>query len=144
MKNITFNENQTLKLAKKYSKHFKGGEVILLQGNLGAGKTVFVKGIAQGLGIKKRITSPTFVLMKVYDVEPRIHSGIKTLIHVDAYRVELKDLINIGLEEYLNKKDAVVVIEWGEKMEKYLKKYKIKFKIIKIKILGENKRELNI
>jgi len=137
----TNNEKETLEFAKDYIQNLEGGEVILLQGELGAGKTVFVKGLAQGFGIKQRITSPTFVLMKVY---PMIKEEIHNLVHVDTYRVEADELIKIGINEYLENDDSVVVIEWGEKVKNYLQSKNIKFKIIKIKILAENKREIII
>jgi len=95
--------------------------------------------VAMGLGVKKNITSPTFVIMKVYDVAK--HDKIKKLVHIDAYRVEADDLFQIGLEEYLNDPETVVFIEWGEKVAKDLKKYK--FKTIKIEH-QDNLREINI
>jgi len=84
---ITLSEKQTLDLGKKIAKELKGGETIALIGELGAGKTIFTKGIADGLRIKKYITSPTFVLMKVYPIDLKKNNKIKTLCHIDAYRL---------------------------------------------------------
>jgi len=147
---ITKSEQQTLAWGKKLAKKLKGGEVIALIGDLGAGKTVLVRGLAQGLGIKKIINSPTFVLMKTY--QTRINAGldadkrgkfisanqrkhqrksaIKWLVHVDAYRLKSGcDLIDIGLLDWLGKKDSVVMIEWAERVKNILPKNTIKIKI---------------
>ena len=137
----THNEQETFDYAKKYAAKLNGGEVLLLCGNLGAGKSVFARGLAAGLKIKNRITSPTFVLMKVYNI-PK-HKQLSSLVHVDAYRVSAKDLLAVGLSEYLNNPTAVVIIEWGEKVEKYFTKKKIKFKKIKIYIKNDA-REIKI
>ncbi|MBU4369649.1 tRNA (adenosine(37)-N6)-threonylcarbamoyltransferase complex ATPase subunit type 1 TsaE [Patescibacteria group bacterium] len=162
MKITTQSEKQTLNLGKKIAKQLKGGEVIGLIGELGAGKTVFIKGLAQGLNIKKTITSPTFVLMKVYPVKSceagsptakfnrvnpinnlrqrriclgRKQSTINNFIHVDAYRLKsAQDLIDIGIKDYLSKKTAVTVIEWADQVKNILPKNRI---LVKIK-MGRN------
>lgn len=136
---ITKNEQETLEFAQKFASELKGGEVFLLEGDLGTGKSVLVRGVAAGLGIAKQITSPTFVIMKVYEVEN--HATIKKLVHVDAYRIEVNDLFQIGLKEYLNDPETVVFIEWGDKVKKDLKKYQ--FETIKIDH-QENSRKINI
>jgi len=125
-------EQKTLDFASTFSSSLKGGEVFLLDGTLGSGKSVFIRGIATGLGIKNRLTSPTFVIMKIYSVKKR-NSSVKRLIHVDAYRVEAEDLFQIGLQEYLNDPQTAVFIEWGSKVEKKFKKSKINFTKIKIR-----------
>ena len=128
VKMITRSEKETIEFAKKYAKTLKGGEVIGLIGDLGAGKTVFVKGVAAGLGIKKTITSPTFVLMKVYPV--RKHKTIKNLVHIDAYRLkgEIGEIMYLGLNEYLNNETAII-IEWPDKIKNHLKIVKVKLEI---------------
>ncbi|MBI5733623.1 MAG: tRNA (adenosine(37)-N6)-threonylcarbamoyltransferase complex ATPase subunit type 1 TsaE [Candidatus Kerfeldbacteria bacterium] len=120
---LTKTAEQTEDLGKKLSHLIKGGEVLALSGDLGSGKTTFVKGLAKGLGIKHPITSPTFVLMKIYPVTK--HQTIKQLVHVDCYRLPAGrhgvpgiELSKIGLDDYLNKFDSVVVIEWAEKIKK--------------------------
>ena len=126
MKTTTKSEKQTINLGKNFVLGLKGGEVIGFIGELGTGKTIFIKGLAQGLGIKKIITSPTFVLMKVYKAK----GPIKYLCHVDAYRLKsARDLIDIGIKDYLNKKDAVTVIEWADQVKNILPKDKILVKI---------------
>lgn len=140
MGHITDSEKETFNFAKKFAKRLKGGEIIGLTGDLGAGKTVFAKGLAAGLGVKKNITSPTFVLMKIYtikNIRPR-RTKIKILCHIDAYRLKTpQDLIAIGAEEYFNRPDAVTVIEWADKIKKILPK---KTKYIGIINKDENKR----
>ena len=137
MKFISNNDKETIEFAKKYAKNLKGGEVIGLIGNLGAGKTNFTKGLALGLGIKNKITSPTFVVMKVYQTEK--NKKINKLIHIDAYRLSsMESLSTIGLEEYLEKKDNVIIIEWADRIKKFLPK---KTKFLEIKI-NQDKRTI--
>lgn len=117
MKIITKTERQTIKLGEKIAKGLTGGEVLLLQGNLGSGKTVLAKGIARGLGIKKVVTSPTFILFTVYPVKG--HKKIKQLIHADCYRLHnAKDILTAGLADFCGRADTVVVIEWGDRVGK--------------------------
>jgi tRNA threonylcarbamoyladenosine biosynthesis protein TsaE len=138
---LTKSERETLNLGKKIAKNLKGGEVIGLIGELGAGKTVLIKGLVSGLGFKKTITSPSFVLMKIYQIDD-LKSKIETVIHVDAYRLEKgKDLIDIGLMDYLEKPKTVTVIEWADKVKDILPKKTI---FIKIKIKGKREREVII
>lgn len=128
MRFLSTSEKQTFDFAKNFSKKLKGGEVLGLIGDLGAGKTVFSRGLAKGLGIKKKITSPTFVLMRVYPVKKK---RIKFFVHIDAYRIKsARDLEAIGAKEYFGRPDAITVIEWPDKIKKILPK---KSKIIIIK-----------
>lgn len=125
---ISKNEKETLRFAKKFAKSLRGGEVVGLIGELGAGKTVFVKGLARGLGVRQEIHSPTFLLMKIYNVRPSTNSGhkIKHLCHVDAYRLTGTDeLIDVGLTEWLGKDNIVTVIEWADKVPELLRGKKV-------------------
>lgn len=139
MKFVSENPGQTknigIKLAeiiKNNSKYFS--QIILLTGDLGSGKTVFVKGLAEGLKLDVNITSPTFNLINEYEGKPG-------LIHMDFYRLDKKDeLIQIGLEEYLNM-EAVKAIEWPELAFQYLGN---EFIFIKITNLTEKEREIII
>ncbi|MDD3101570.1 MAG: tRNA (adenosine(37)-N6)-threonylcarbamoyltransferase complex ATPase subunit type 1 TsaE [Patescibacteria group bacterium] len=129
---ITHSEKQTLNLGKKIAKKLVGGEVLALNGELGSGKTVLIKGIAAELGIKKHITSPTFVVMKIYSVK-----SLK-ICHIDAYRLNSgQDLINIGVKDWSAKPNTVTVIEWAERVKNILPKDTI---TIKLK-LGKKKNE---
>lgn len=139
MQYITKSEKETLTLAKKFAAKLKGGEVIGLVGDLGAGKTAFVRGVAKSLGIKNRITSPTFVLMKNYKVK---HDKIKMFVHIDAYRLKTdRDLEAIGAKEYFGRPDTIVFIEWADMVKKILPKKTI---FIKFKHLITNNRSIII
>ncbi len=99
-----------MNIAKSLASSLKPGTVIALDGELGAGKTVFVKGIAMGLGIFENITSPTFTIVKEY-------SGRLKLYHFDVYRIEdSSELFQIGFDEYING-EGVSVIEWAVNIE---------------------------
>jgi len=129
---ISHNEKETLNFGKKLVKAFKGGEIIALSGDLGAGKTKLSQGIALGLGVKKKVNSPTFVIVKKYP-------GRKTLIHIDAYRLRgADDLINIGWKDFIDP-DTIILIEWPERIKKILP---AKTVWITIKSLGENSRKI--
>ena len=125
---ITKSEKETMTLAKKFASRLKGGEVVALIGELGAGKTVFIKGLAKGLGVKQTITSPTFVLMKIYEVNKK--NKIKYLCHIDAYRLKSgRDLIDIGLNDWLSRSDVITVIEWADRVRKILPEKSIKIRL---------------
>jgi len=131
-------EKDTQKLATKFASQLKGGEIIALQGELGAGKTTFTQYLAKELGYKKQVTSPTFVLLKVYPIS---HSpaAISQFVHVDCYRLDdPQELFYLGIEEYLNKTDTIIVIEWADKISKYLKKFN-KVKWLKFEINNEQR-----
>lgn len=114
---ITYSENETKALAKRIAKKFKSG-VIALVGELGGGKTTFVQGFAQGLGIKEKIISPTFVLIRPHQI-PLSNS---TLFHVDLYRLEVRQLKTLGLKDLWSNPKNLVIIEWAEKAQEVLPK----------------------
>ena len=116
MQIITKNSSQTIRLGKKIAKLFKKGDIVALIGNLGAGKTTLVKGIAQGLGVKKeKVNSPSFVLLKEY-------KGKLPLYHFDFYRIKkTKESYDIGLDEFIFG-DGVSVIEWADRIKSFLPK----------------------
>lgn len=89
--------------------------VLALSGDLGAGKTAFVKSLATHLGITEHITSPTFVIMKRYEIQETRDDGFKTLVHIDAYRMkDGHELLVLGWEELLNNPKNLIAIEWPE------------------------------
>lgn len=108
----THSEIETKKLAQKIARKFKKG-VIALSGDLGAGKTTFVQGFAKGLGIKEKIISPTFVVIRQH----KIPKSNRILYHVDLYRLEnQEDLRDLGLQEIISNPKNIVIIEWAEKL----------------------------
>jgi len=136
---LTKNEKETIKLAKILAKaclveasrrreNFKTALVIGLEGNLGAGKTTFIQAFAKGMGTKRRLTSPTFVLMKKYN----------NLYHLDCYRIkDSQDVLALDFKEIIFNPKNIVLIEWAEKIKRILPKTKI---WIKFKILGKTQR----
>ncbi len=132
--------SQTLNLGKRLAKQLRGGDVLGLSGELGAGKTVLIKGLAAGLGIKHVVRSPSFNLMRVYKL-PRPVRGIKTLAHMDCYRLTTpREAIDIGLLDYLADKKTLTVIEWPEKIKKILPKNRTK--MIRLKVLNDMERRI--
>ena len=119
MEIITKSAKETREFGKKISASLKGGDVLALTGDLGSGKTTFVQGLANGLKIEKRVLSPTFIIMRKYEVSANAKiEGIKYFYHIDLYRLEddvEKELINLGARDILGNKETVVVIEWAEK-----------------------------
>ncbi len=121
---------ETQKLGQELAKKLIGGEVIALFGDLGSGKTIFVQGLAKGLGIKRKVTSPTFVFMRQYPFS--IKKFPMTFYHLDLYRGQNdQDFEALGLEEIFAP-DTIVVLEWAEKIKKELPKKRIEIKIEKV------------
>ena len=136
----TADEEDTIKLGEIIGKSLKPGSIIALRGDLGAGKTVLVKGIARGLGIEDEPVSPTFVIMNAYE-------GRIPLYHFDLYRISGSDeLMGIGADEFLFGA-GVSAVEWAERVDEILPEYTIH---IDIKMPGpgsgvpENTREIRI
>lgn len=120
-----------MEFGQKISADLNGGDILCLHGDLGAGKTSLVKGLALGLGIKKDVTSPTFALMNVYEID-NDQGVINKLVHIDTYRLKNEEeLIDIGVEDFLGMPDNVCVIEWPEKIERLLEDKTIKTAKIK-------------
>ncbi|CDF57507.1 tRNA (adenosine(37)-N6)-threonylcarbamoyltransferase complex ATPase subunit type 1 TsaE [Thermobrachium celere] len=131
---VTNSERETFELGYKIGSILKKGDVISLNGDLGAGKTHLTKGIAAGLGVEDYITSPTFTIVNEY-------MGRLPLYHFDVYRIDdIYEMYEIGFEEYLYG-DGVCVVEWGDMVEELLPKDKI---YIYIKKLDDNVREVQI
>jgi tRNA threonylcarbamoyladenosine biosynthesis protein TsaE len=114
---ITNTFKETQRLGEDFAKTLKGGDVVCLYGELGAGKTTFVQGLAKGLGINSRIISPTFIIVRSYELE------VLNFFHIDLYRMEgEKDLESLGIDEILNNKNNIVVIEWAENLNNQMPK----------------------
>ena len=139
METISKSESQTQKIAQSLAKNLKGGDFIALYGDLGAGKTVFTQGVAQALGIKKRVLSPTFVFIRSYPLT--INHKPLTFYHVDLYRGQTpQDFQSLGLEDVFAD-DSIVVIEWAEKIAEILPKKRID---VTITTVNEKTRRIEI
>ncbi|MEX2552987.1 MAG: tRNA (adenosine(37)-N6)-threonylcarbamoyltransferase complex ATPase subunit type 1 TsaE [Actinomycetota bacterium] len=114
---------ETKQLAESLAPILVPGDMIVLAGDLGAGKTTFVQGLARGLGIVEKVTSPTFILMKEY------LGGRFPLMHMDIYRLgRVQDVIDLGYDEFLDP-SYVVAIEWGDRVEALLPKDHLKVEL---------------
>lgn len=112
--------------------------VVALQGELGAGKTTFTKQVGQLLGVGENMHSPTFVIMKVYEIEWK---GFKNLIHVDAYRIEKEsELLHLGWEEMVSESENLILIEWPENVPTLIPQHA---KRIYFKHVDEQTREIS-
>lgn len=124
----THTEEETKRIAIKLANLLRPGDVITLEGDLGAGKTTFTKGIAIGLGVKRIVNSPTYTIIKEYE-------GELPLYHMDVYRLKDSDE-DIGFSEYFGG-EGISVVEWAHFIEEYLPKERLN---IKINYINEQKR----
>ena len=134
MKYIVKSIEDTEKLAKKFASTLCVGDVVLLNGDLGAGKTTFTKFVFKELGVKEIVNSPTFAILKSYQGKVKLH-------HFDTYRITTEEAIEAGFDEILSDRNCIIFIEWSENIESLLPK---KVKIVDIKLIDENTREFNI
>ena len=131
---VSTSAEETMELGKKIAKAAISGSTFCFTGDLGAGKTTLVRGIAQALNIKSVVQSPTFNIMKIY------FDGIKPLIHIDAYR--LADVnTDIGLDEYIGYETGLTVIEWPDFIKELIPSNAT---TISITNLGDNQRRIAI
>ena len=129
---ITHSKEETMQLAKSIADKLPNGITLTFSGDLGAGKTTFVRGLAEGLGISEVVQSPTFNIMKIY------LKGKRPLIHIDAYRLADIDT-DIGLDEYIGYETGITVIEWPMYIEKLIPDFSIE---VEISNLGDDNRQL--
>lgn len=138
-KRVTKSSDETKLLGKKLGERLKTGAILALFGDLGSGKTTFVQGIAQGVGITQRIVSPTFLILKTYTFQDT-KSKPQNFYHADLYRIASeKDIESVGLQEIIRLGDSILVIEWPEKLENQLPKHVQK---IRFSYISENEREI--
>lgn len=134
MKYIVNSLEETKKLAEKFASTLKKGDVVLLNGDLGAGKTTFTQFVFKALGVNEVVNSPTFAILKSY-------SGKFVLHHFDTYRISLEEAIEAGFDEIFSNRDAVIFIEWSDSVKALLPDKNI---VINIKRIGDTKREFEI
>ena len=132
---ITKSEEETFNLAKEFAQKLSAGDVICLSGDLGAGKTVFAKGLCEGLNVNDCISSPTFTIVNEYE-------GKLPVFHFDMYRIEDEDeLIEIGYDEYLSS-GGVCIIEWPENIKYSLPKKRTDVTILRALESGDDIRKV--
>ena len=129
---LTHKKEETIELAKNLATKLPNGTTLTFSGDLGAGKTTFVRGLAEGLHINEIVQSPTFNIMKIY------LKGDRPLIHIDAYRLSDIDT-DIGLDEYIGYETGITVIEWPMYIERLIPKDAIE---VEIRNLGDDNREI--
>lgn len=150
---ITKNEQETKKAARLLAQEIikkplktKGAVVIGLEGELGSGKTRFVQGFARGLGIRQRLTSPTFVILRRHAIPASPAGGrdkqYANLYHIDCYRLnKSKDLLDLDFKEITNNSQNITIIEWAEKVKKILPRDAI---WIRFRIISDKERKIKI
>lgn len=137
MEFISNSRQETIEIAKKFASTVKKGDIICLNGDLGAGKTAFTSGFAAGLGYKGYVSSPTFALINEYE-------GDFAIYHFDVYRIdESVEMFDIGLDDYLFG-DGVCIIEWAERIKELLPDNVINVNIEKDISQGEDFRRIFI
>lgn len=142
LKHTTHSAEETRVLGAETARRTNPGSVIALQGDLGAGKTTFVQGFLEALGAEKPYVSPTFVIMKQYDLPKPSENGIRRIYHVDAYRMDdPQDIAKLGFEEWCADREGLVLVEWPEKLGDLLPK---DAKIISLRWLSDTEREIAI
>ncbi len=133
---ISNSENETLKIAENLAKKIAYPTIITLSGDLGAGKTVFSRGFAKGLGVEETVNSPTFPIVQEY---PTPHG---TLYHMDLYRISNDEEAQaFGIEDFLNNSSAISLIEWSERLKWLLPQNII---TVEISHISENSRQITL
>jgi tRNA threonylcarbamoyladenosine biosynthesis protein TsaE len=148
---ITQNSTETKKLGGFLAHELKGGEVVCLSGDLGAGKTTFAQGLLKGLKVSGPYTSPTFLIMKQYIVKiknqkskiKKANQNFKTnkIYHIDSYRVKSKDILDLGWEEIIDDPKNIVIIEWADRIADITPQRSL---WIKFEWLDQNRRKITL
>lgn len=135
MKYIAKSIKDTDKIASEFAQKIKKGDIVLLAGDLGAGKTTFVQHIFSHLGVKEVVNSPTFAVLKTYTANDCI------LHHFDTYRITTEEAIECGFDEILTDKESIIFIEWADKIKELIPAKHI---AVNIKIVDNGQREFEI
>ncbi len=126
----TWSPKETKQLAELFARELttsdvarKGALVVALEGDLGSGKTTFTQGFARGLGVREKVLSPTFVIMRHHNIR---RSNLRIFMHMDAYRIEnIKELRALGWQNILKDKGAIILVEWADRIRSALPKNRI-------------------
>ncbi len=129
----TASPTETEKLGEKIGKVLKEGDIVALYGELGAGKTVLVKGIVRGIGIEEEVKSPSFTIVATYKNKKIVH-------HIDLFRLSVDEIPSIDFEDFI-KEDAIAIVEWADRAEQWLPPQKIE---VRIEIINSTKRRFTI
>ena len=132
---VSHSEDETNALARRLAESFNAGDVVVLSGSLGSGKTTFVRALAAARGIdENRVNSPSYTFVNEYGGKPPV-------FHLDLYRLgEVSELTEIGWDDYLAR-DGIMLVEWGERAEGRLPE---RYYIIEFKVLSENERQIDL
>lgn len=132
---VSHSETETMMLAEKLVASLRERDILILKGNLGTGKTVFVRGLAKGLGLDESVVnSPSFAIVNEY-------LGERPLFHFDLYRLEdAEELYEIGWEDYMER-DGLLAVEWGDKADPFLP---VGYYLIEFTLIDDNQRQINI
>lgn len=144
-RDISYSTNQTKSLGKKLAQNIlkfslkKKAIVVALKGELGSGKTTFLQGFAKGLGIRDKILSPTFVILKNFQIP---NSNFQHFYHIDCYRIKKpEEILDLGFKEIVSDPKNIIAIEWAEKVNKILPKESI---VLDFKFKKEREREITV
>lgn len=135
---VTISSRETQELGKFLAEELKGGEIVCLAGDLGAGKTTFTQGFLEELGATGPYTSPTFLIMRQYEIG-RQDSKLRNVFHIDAYRVKAEDILHLGWEEMIKDKGNVIIIEWADRIKSIIPEGSL---WISFEWISENKRKI--
>lgn len=147
MEVVTNDSSQTKKLGKSLAKKIIKAKrnralVFGLKGDLGGGKTTFLQGFGKGLGIKQRVLSPTFVIMKKYKLPNCPIAQLSNFYHIDCYRIQKpKEILDLGFKQIVSDPKNIVAVEWAERIKKILPQNTI---WIKFEFIDKNKRKIRI
>ncbi len=139
---LSSSPRQTKEAAANLAGKTVPGAVIALLGNLGAGKTVFAKGFAEGLGIEEPVSSPTFTVVREYKVPTAGNTKIKWLFHLDLYRIaDSPEALAFGIDDYFSDKESVSLVEWPERISNILPQNTL---FVELKHLSPDKRSIEL
>jgi tRNA threonylcarbamoyladenosine biosynthesis protein TsaE len=140
---ITRNAQETEELGQHLGRQIIKPMIVALRGELGSGKTTFVKGFAKGLGITQPVTSPTYIIIRQYTLPSQVaKEHLNWFYHIDLYRLQReKDTLAVGLGDIVKEADAIVLVEWPENMGKFLPEKRIDISFV---YRADNERKITI